>query len=115
MIEICQGNKMVGIQSIDISNFIIAKDTDNDKLIASIIYQPWNYSYGGNIMKGVRLENAFCETEYQNQGIGKKILNKIAQLSDAEDCLFELVYGENSLYNHLGYTCFCQVENQPAF
>ncbi|MCL2084086.1 MAG: hypothetical protein FWH06_02370, partial [Oscillospiraceae bacterium] len=91
--------------STDITNFIIAKDTKNDKIVALIIYQPWNYSYCSNILRGVRLEEVFCEWEYQNQGVLERILEKIAQLSNEKGSLFELVFvGMNGFFNQLGYT-----------
>ena len=93
--------------NIDISNFIIAYDTDKNKIAASIIYQPWNYSYGGIILKGVRLEEAFCDPEYEKRKLIKNILDKIAGLATDKGCLFELVYGQDALYglyNHFGYT-----------
>ena len=89
----------------DVSNFIMAKNTDNDKIVALTIYQPMNYSYCGTIIKGVRLEEVFCEPEYQNEGVLEKILNKIAELSDEKGSLLELVFvGMYSFFDRLGYT-----------
>jgi len=91
--------------STDISNFIIAKDTE--KIVALAIYQPWSYSYCGHILKGVRIEEAFCEHEYRNQGIVNDIFSKIADLAAGKGGLFELAYGQDALYglySHLGYT-----------
>ena len=89
---------------IDASNFIIAEDADNGRLAASITYMPWTYSYGGARIKGVRLEEVFCELEYQNRGIAKSILRRIEELSDEKGYLFECVYGKRAVYGHLGFT-----------
>jgi GNAT superfamily N-acetyltransferase len=89
---------------INASNFVIAEDTNNKILVASAIYMPWTYSYCGRKVKAVRLEEVFCEPKYQNQGIMKKILCEIAELYKEKGYLFELVYGTNAVYNHLGYT-----------
>jgi len=91
--------------STDISNFIIAED--RGKIVALAIYQPWDYSYCGNILKGVRIEEAFCEHKYQNQGIVNSIISKIADLAASKGFLFELAYGQDALYGlygQLGYT-----------
>ena len=91
--------------STDISNFILAQDTDNNKIAALTIYQTYNYSYCGNIIKGVRLEEFFCDPDYQNKGIMPKILNKIAELSEDKGYIFELVFvGLYSFFDHLDYT-----------
>ena len=73
-------------------NFIIAKDTDNNKIVALTIYQPMNYSYCGSIVKGTRLEEVFCEPEYQNEGVLEKILDKIAELSDEKGRDFRNIF-----------------------
>ena len=80
----------------DISNFIIAWDTE--KIAALAIYQPWNYSYCGHILKGARLEECFCAHEYQGLGATKGVLDKIMELSVGNGNLFELVYGQEALY-----------------
>jgi len=89
---------------VDASNFIIAEDLNNGKIVASVIYMPWTYSYGGCLVKAVRLEEVFCEPDYQDQGIVRKILHLIAEISSENGYLFEVVYGTNAVYNHLGYT-----------
>jgi predicted acetyltransferase len=89
---------------IDASYFIIAEDLSKNKMVASVIYMPWTYSYGGCLIKAVRLEEVFCEPDYQNQGIVREILRRIAEKSKDKNYLFEIVYGTNSVYNHLGYT-----------
>jgi GNAT superfamily N-acetyltransferase len=89
---------------VSASNFIIAEDGDIGKIVASAIYMPWTYSYNGCFLKAVRLEEVFCEPEYQNQGLMKKILNRISQISVEQGHLFETVYGTNAVYTHLGYT-----------
>ena len=89
----------------DISNFIIAKDAG--KIVALAIYQPWNYSYCGHILKGARIEEAFCEHKYKKQGVVHDMISQIADLAVREGCLFELAYGQDALYglhSLLGYT-----------
>ena len=87
----------------DVSNFMIAKD--NDKIIALTIFQPMNYSYCGIIIKGTRLEEVFCEPEYQYKGIPKKILDEIAERIEKKGSLLELVFvGMYSFFDSLGYT-----------
>ena len=87
----------------DVSNFIIAKDAE--KIVALTMYQPMTYSYCGKLLKGVRLEEVFCEPEYQKEGVLEKILSKIAELSDKKGSLLELVFvGEYSFFDRLGYT-----------
>ena len=87
----------------DVSNFIIAKD--NDKIVALTIYQPMNYSYCGNIIKGTRLEEVYCEPEYQGEGIREKILDRIAELSDKKGSLLELVFvGLYTFFDSQGYS-----------
>jgi len=91
----------------DISNFIIAVDTSDGKIAALAIYQPWHYAYCGHVLKGTRLEEAFCAREYQGLGVIKGILDKIKIFSVEKGCLFELVYGQDALYgfyNEWGYT-----------
>lgn len=87
---------------INASNFIIAEDAG--KIAASVVYMPWDYSYGGLKIKAVRLEEVFCEPEYQNRGLVRGILQRIADISTEKGYLFECVYGTNAVYNHLGYT-----------
>jgi len=89
---------------IDASNFVIAEDLDNGKLVASATYMPWTYSYGGKPVQAVRLEEVFCEPAYQNQGIVKGILRRVEAICDERGYLFECVYGTNAVYPHLGYT-----------
>lgn len=89
---------------VNASNFILAIDTSIHKIVASGIYMPWNYSYNSVFMKGTRLEEIYCEPDYQNQGIMKKILSKIYELSAQNGSVFELVYGSNAVYQHLGFT-----------
>ena len=89
---------------VNSSNFIIAEDSASGKLVASVIYMPWSYSYGGGLVKAVRLEEVFCEPDYQNQGIMKNMLQRVAKISSEKGYLFEVVYGTNAVYNHLGYT-----------
>ena len=91
----------------NISNFIIAKDTTDGKIAALAIYQPWDYIYNGHKIKGTRLEEVFCASEYQGLGITKDILEKIKHLSLDYGCLFELVYGQDAIYGYYdeyGYT-----------
>ena len=89
---------------VNASNFIIAVDLDNGKLVASVIYMPWTYSYGGSLIKAVRLEEVFCEPSYQNQGLVKSILRRISEISIEKGYMFEVVYGTNAVYNHFSYT-----------
>jgi len=89
---------------VDAANFIVAEDMTNGKLVASIIYMPWTFSYCGCMVEAVRLEEVFCEPAYQNQGIAKAILQRIADISVQRGYLFECVYGTNAVYPRLGYT-----------
>jgi len=89
---------------IDASNFIVAEDADNGRLAATATYMPWTYSYGGARVKGVRLEEVFCEPEYRGQGIMRRIVGWIEEITAREGVLFACVYGKNALYGHLGFT-----------
>ena len=80
---------------VNASNFIIAEDAG--KVAASVIYMPWIYSYGGQKVYGVRLEEVFCEPEYQSRGLVRGILQRIADISSEKGYLFECVYGTNAV------------------
>jgi len=65
---------------------------------------PWDYSYGGARVKAVRLEEVFCGPEYRGQGIMRRVVRRIEEISAEKGVLFECVYGKNALYGHLGFT-----------
>lgn len=88
----------------DISNFIIAEDTETKSIIGNATMMPWRYLYDGKPIHVTRIEEVIIDTEYRGRGISRRILDYIHKLSEEQDTILQVVFGRPGFYKHHGYT-----------